>query len=95
MASLDIKISTRYPTFFNTGTPNCASTDPEAFFLERGSARWETDTAKKVCESCMLIGACREWAIENKELGIWGGTTERERSRIRRMRNSVKNKDIR
>lgn len=43
----------------------------------------------------MLIGACREWAIENKEFGVWGGTTEKERKRIRRMRKAVKGKNIR
>ena len=95
MASLDIQISSRYPTFFNNGTPNCVSSDPEAFFLDKGSARWEVETVKRVCESCMLIGACREWAIENKEFGVWGGTTEKERKRIRRMRKAVKGKNIR
>ena len=90
MAKVDVQISKNYPTFLSTGTPNCASADPEAFFLERGAARWEVDIAKKVCNSCMLIGVCREWAIENKEMGIWGGTTEFERRRIRRMRNAVK-----
>ena len=90
MATVDVQISSKYPTFFNTGTPNCATSDPEAFFLERGAARWEVDIAKKVCNSCMLIGVCRQWAIENHEMGIWGGTTEMERKRIRRMRSAVK-----
>jgi len=90
MAKVDVEISRKYPTFLNVGTPNCATADPEAFFLERGAARWEVEIAKKVCSTCMLIGVCREWALENNEMGIWGGTTEAERKKIRRMRNAVK-----
>ena len=86
----DVQISRRYPTFLNKSTPNCATTDPEAFFLERGAGRYEVEAAKRVCDTCILIVPCREWAIENNELGIWGGTTEVERKRLRRMRKAVK-----
>ena len=86
----DVQISRRYPTFLNKTIPNCATTDPEAFFLDRGAGRWEVEAAKKVCASCVLSSPCREWAIENNEVGIWGGTTEVERKRLRRMRKAVK-----
>jgi WhiB family redox-sensing transcriptional regulator len=91
--AIDVEISRRFPTFINgnLGTPNCATADPEAFFPERGCDRWTLEVAKRICNSCVYIGACREWAIENNEVGVWGGTTEVERKRLRRMRKAVKN----
>lgn len=88
---MDIDISKNYPTFLNNATPNCASTDPDAFFLERGSSRWESEAARRVCASCLLIEPCREWAIEKHEFGVWGGTTELDRKRIRKARKNLKN----
>lgn len=85
---LDFEMTRRYPTFFKVGTPNCATTDPEIFFPERGNAREAVISAKMVCSSCQYIGACREWAIENNETGVWGGTTDRERQRLRRIRKN-------
>jgi len=42
--------------------------------------------ATQVCASCPVRGECLEHAIENREWGIWGGTTEDERKSIRRSR---------
>ena len=88
--AIDVTISKRFPTFFSKsiGLPNCVSADPEAFFPERGSDAKHTAAARKVCSTCPYIGVCREWAIENNEIGVWGGTTEIERKRIRRMRKN-------
>lgn len=61
----------------------CAQTDPEAFFPEKGGS---TREAKRVCESCEVRQECLEYALENDErFGIWGGLSERERRRIRRI----------
>lgn len=61
----------------------CAQTDPELFFPEVG----QTDVvreARQLCARCPLQQECREYAIHHGELhGIWGGTTDRERRRIR------------
>lgn len=86
----DIRISRKFPTFYSKsiGLPNCTSSDPEAFFPERGSDVGHTVAAKKVCSTCPYIGACREWAIDNNEIGVWGGTTELDRKRIKRMRRN-------
>ena len=63
----------------------CAQTDPEAFFPEKGGS---TREAKKVCLGCEVRSECLEYALNNKEqFGIWGGTSERERRRLRRERN--------
>ena len=61
----------------------CAQTDPEAFFPEKGGS---TREAKAVCQSCEVREECLEYALANDErFGIWGGLSERERRRLRRM----------
>ena len=61
----------------------CAQTDPEAFFPEKGGS---TREAKRVCLSCEVRGECLEYALENDErFGIWGGLSERERRRAKRV----------
>jgi WhiB family redox-sensing transcriptional regulator len=90
MANVDVQISRRYPTFIGRGIPNCATTDPEIFFPERGTARWEGEAVRRICHACPYQTECLDWAIEHSELGIWGGTTEQERRKLRRMRKSRK-----
>ncbi len=68
-----------------TGTPNCAGTDSRIFFAEYKGDASHVD-AKRVCARCPLIDLCREWAVEHVEAGVWGGTTEHERQRIRARR---------
>ena len=61
----------------------CAQTDPEAFFPEKGGS---TREAKAVCQACQVREDCLEYALANDErFGIWGGMSERERRRLRRM----------
>ena len=61
----------------------CAQTDPEAFFPEKGGS---TREAKKVCVSCDVRSQCLEYALEHDErFGIWGGLSERERRRLKKL----------
>ena len=63
---------------------NCMGVDPELFFPERGTS---TREAKEVCRGCVVREDCLEYALANGEkFGIWGGMSERERRRVRRMR---------
>jgi WhiB family redox-sensing transcriptional regulator len=60
---------------------------PELFFPTglAGVAVEEIDSAKAVCQACPVQDACLLFAFETKqEDGIWGGTTEDERRRLRR-----------
>lgn len=57
----------------------CASTDPEAFFPESDNAK-----AKAMCRTCLAAAPCLQWAIDNREYGIWGGKSENERRKLRR-----------
>lgn len=63
---------------------NCMGVDPDLFFPERGAS---TREAKEVCRGCVVREDCLEYALANGEkFGIWGGLSERERRRVRRLR---------
>jgi len=63
---------------------NCMGVDPYLFFPERGAS---TREAKEVCRGCVVRENCLEFALANGEkFGIWGGLSERERRRVRRIR---------
>jgi WhiB family transcriptional regulator, redox-sensing transcriptional regulator len=62
----------------------CTEVDPEIFFPERGGS---SKAARAVCAQCEVRLHCLEYALNNKEqFGIWGGTSERERRRLRKER---------
>lgn len=49
-----------------------------------------------VCHGCPLLDPCREWALaQMPELiaGIWGGTTEGDRSRARQRKHYLRRKE--
>lgn len=59
----------------------CAQSDPAVFFPL--SERQER-AAKKVCAACPVLSRCLAYAVRDPQLyGVWGGTSEAERSRIR------------
>ena len=61
----------------------CAQTDPEAFFPEKGGS---TREAKRICSGCEVKAECLEYALQHDErFGIWGGLSERERRRLKRL----------
>ena len=61
---------------------NCMGVDPDLFFPERGAS---TREAKEVCRGCVVRENCLELA-NGEKFGIWGGLSERERRRVRRIR---------
>ena len=65
----------------------CQFMAPELFFPtgSTGAAVEEIIAAKAICLTCPVQDACLRFALETKqEDGIWGGTTEEERRRLRR-----------
>ena len=44
-----------------------------------------SEEAKAVCRTCGVVGPCLSYALAHRELGIWGGTTERDRRALRRL----------
>jgi len=72
---------------FKYESPLCAQVDSELFFPEKEHGAHTAPLAKSICGRCIHKAECLEWAIVNMEVGVWGGTTERQRMQIRsRMR---------
>ena len=45
----------------------------------------QIEAAKAVCDQCPVKAPCLQFALEtNQDSGIWGGTSEEERRRLRR-----------
>lgn len=69
----------------------CRDYDMELFFEadnERGELRARREeAAKQVCASCPVRAECLRFAESGPEVfGVWGGTTQRERTVRRRRR---------
>ena len=63
----------------------CYGADPEIFFPTRG--RSGAADAKEICADCPAIDECAAFATDlMMTYGIWGGTSERQRRRIRALR---------
>lgn len=61
----------------------CLDADPDAFFPEKGGS---TREAKRICGACEVREECLSYALANDErFGIWGGMSERERRRMKRL----------
>ena len=37
--------------------------------------------ARAICNECPSLHACRRWAREHHEIGVWGGETDEQRIR--------------
>ena len=60
----------------------CAQVGLDEFFPEKGA---NPAQAISVCKACDVREKCLEYALRiGPVAGIWGGTTERERRRLRR-----------
>ena len=60
----------------------CHGLDPALFVTERGE---DAATAKAVCATCAVKAECLDYALTSPTiLGIWGGTSHRERRAIRK-----------
>lgn len=60
----------------------CAEVDPERWYPTVGGS---TRRAVKVCATCPLIDECLDYALHHEDglWGVWGGTSERQRRRLR------------
>lgn len=79
----------RAPTF--DGSQACAGADLELFFptVAGPAATRATDRAKELCAGCRFLQPCGDYAVWAQGVpgryvsGVWGGTTDGERLRIR------------
>ena len=60
----------------------CADHPTDLFFPERGESK-QAAAAKRICHTCPVEHTCLVYATTNHELGVWGGTTEEERRKMR------------
>jgi WhiB family redox-sensing transcriptional regulator len=66
---------------------SCRDTNPDLFFPvgTTGPAIEQIESAKAVCRECQVQSACLEFALmTNQDSGVWGGTSEEERRKLRR-----------
>lgn len=65
----------------------CAGADPGLFFTDPSAS---SAPGKAVCARCPVEIECLDHAVTYPEIhGIWGGTSERQRRRLRRARRST------
>lgn len=62
------------------------STIGEGVRREDGAATGDSARALAICATCPVVDTCRDWAVDNGEIGIWGGTLQGERRLLRRKR---------
>ncbi|GAA2092432.1 WhiB family transcriptional regulator [Actinomadura alba] len=64
----------------------CHGDDPELYFPigNTGPAVLQAEQAKAVCRRCPVRAACLEFALQMKAEGIYGGTDEEDRRKLRR-----------
>lgn len=67
----------------------CRGTDTSVFITPRGQP---IRTALEVCQLCMVWRPCLRYAMENKEVGVWGRTTETQRRQL--MKDGIALEDI-
>jgi WhiB family redox-sensing transcriptional regulator len=85
-----VTIGQRRPVSVDTTWRNhagCKLADVDLFFPAGagGVSLNDIQAAKAVCQRCQVQDACLQFALEtNQQDGIWGGTTEAERRRVRR-----------
>jgi WhiB family transcriptional regulator, redox-sensing transcriptional regulator len=61
----------------------CAQSDPDAWFPEKGGS---TRVPKMICRGCPVKAECLEFALEtDQRWGVWGGLSEHERRRLKRV----------
>lgn len=68
---------------------SCWGIDTDFFFPENHGITEENRVAKKICNSCRWKQECLTYALHYRVLGIWGGTSESERKRMRRKLNII------
>jgi WhiB family transcriptional regulator, redox-sensing transcriptional regulator len=62
----------------------CRDLDTNIWYATRGES---LNLARAICADCPVRRACLDYAIDNHEShGVWGGTSERQRRRIRHQR---------
>lgn len=60
----------------------CAGSDTEQFFCDPWTEKEKLQKVLQTCFSCPVINQCLSYAVDNRLEGVWGGTTETERTKL-------------
>lgn len=61
----------------------CAGLDTNLFFPDMHDVA-SLPLYRKMCADCPVFDTCLEWSVVHERYGIWAGTSENEREKIRR-----------
>lgn len=79
MSALDL-LAVESPDWYEHA--ECRGAPAAVFYPTQGES---TAPAKAVCARCPVSVECLAWALDHGEkFGVWGGTSERERRRMRK-----------
>lgn len=68
----------------------CENVDVDVFFPDEKNVMEQRSVIRDYCNVCPVREDCLEYALENNEIyGIWGGTTEIERKRLKKHRQAA------
>jgi WhiB family redox-sensing transcriptional regulator len=65
----------------------CRQVGVQGFFPDKGESA-KVRIAKEICSACPVVAECLAFGI-NEPFGIWGGTTEVERRKIRKLQRKA------
>lgn len=66
----------------------CRSMDPDIFFGPEKGGGWDQEPALAICATCPVEHECLEYALQRNDPGVWGGMSERQRQRLKKMRRT-------
>lgn len=74
-----------YPDFMSKGDANCLESEPDMFFAETDGPNYYQllNSARRVCTGCPYQLECLTFAVEENLEGVWGGTSDGERRRMK------------
>jgi WhiB family redox-sensing transcriptional regulator len=75
-----LTISITIPEWMDHGLCLEVGDGDSIFFPEKGSTG---AAARRVCGGCFVREPCLAYALEHGMAGMWGGTSERERARMK------------
>lgn len=74
-----------FPDFVSKGDVNCSESEPDMFFADADGPNYYQllNTARRTCTGCPYQLECLTYAVENSVEGVWGGTSDGERRKMR------------
>lgn len=88
MGYATLTITVEPGTLTRIRTEGACRTDPNYRLYDNDEDYYEPPSGVR-CPRCPVMKDCLEWALVYRELGVWGGTTERQRRALERPHSRV------